>query len=113
MIWRSDSTEHGLRSADGDASRQVDDRVVLLPLPADLLVRLRDVDDLLHAGEAVEPRGVDPTVVAHESHGGALRSGHRLGLIPHLPDDGDDTLNLLLGRPLTHHDQHDVAPLTE
>src|SRR5439155_15842151 len=81
-----------------------------LPLPAHLFVRLADVDDFLNAGETLEARRVHAAVVADQPHRGALRTRHGAGLIAHLFDHPDDPLDFLLGRPVTHHDQHDDAP---
>src|SRR5207249_7344973 len=58
---------HHLRPSDRYAAGESDDRILALPFAAHLLVRLRDVDDLLDARERLEPRRVDPPVVAHEA----------------------------------------------
>src|SRR4029077_4318860 len=73
-------------------------------------VRLGDVDDVLHAGKAFEPRGVHASVVAHEAHGGALRAWHGAGLIAHLLDYGDDAADFGFRGAVSHHDEHRYLP---
>jgi len=95
-----------VRAANGDATGQAYDRRLSFPLPADLLVGLGDVNDLVHAGQALQPRRIDASVIADEPHGGALIAGHGLRLIAHLLDDGDDLLDFIGRCSMPHHDQH-------
>src|SRR5207245_5552211 len=97
-------------SAHGHTAAQPNHRVLAFPLAAHLLVGLGDVDHVLHAGEAFEPRGVHPSVVADEADGGALRARHGPRLVAQLFDHGDDAPDLCFGRAVSHHDQHCYAP---
>ena len=96
-----------LRAPEGNAAGQPDDGGLGFPLAAHLLVGLGDVNDLVHARQPFEPRRVDAPVIADEAHGGALIAGHRLRLIAHLLDDGDDFLDFIGRGSMPHHDQHD------
>ena len=55
-----------------------------------------------------EPSSIQPSRCgSDEAHGGALIAGHRLRLIAHLLDDGDDFLDFIGRGSMPHHDQHD------
>src|SRR5689334_14947455 len=99
-----------LRTAYGDAPGQPHHAVLRLPLAADLLVRLGDVDDVLDAGQAFQPRGIDPPVVADQADGRALRPRHGPGLVAHLLDYRDDAPDLVFRCAMAHHDQHRYLP---
>src|SRR5207245_5992468 len=88
---------HRARAGDGDdigatdvdaapPAPQAHHRVLRLPLPAHLLVGLGHVDHFLHAGQALEARGVPPAVVADQAGRGALPPRPRLGVVGHFLD---------------------------
>ena len=111
-ICSSLSTEQGpamittSSPADRHAGRDGDEGVFGPPLPRDLLVRLRDVDDLRDAGQGLDARRIDPAIVADEADRRALRPGHRTRLVAHLLDGADDPVDLLLGGAVPHDDEH-------
>ena len=104
------SDRHDLGAADRHAAGEPDDRILGLPFAAHLFVRLGDVDDVLHAGKAFEPRRVHPPVVANQAHGGALRTGHGSRFVAHLLNHGDDATDFVLARAMSHDDQHYLPP---
>src|SRR6185437_16062440 len=76
-----------------------------------LLVRLRDVDDSHDARQGLDPTGIDPSVVADESNGRALRARHRMRRISHLVYDRNYALHVCRGRAVTHYYKHDALDL--
>src|SRR5690606_21222197 len=92
--------------ADARAVRQLDYGRLRTPLSGDLLVRLRDVDDLEDAGQPLEAGALDFSVVADESDGGALLPRDGARLVAEVLDRVDDALDVLLRRVVSHHDEH-------
>src|SRR5690606_35627399 len=83
------------------------------PLAGDLLVRLRDVDDLQNTRKRLQASGVHLSVVADQPDGGALLAGNGRGLVAQLPDSVNDRLDLLRGRAVCHDDEHAANPSGE
>ena len=59
------------------------------------------------ASTSAETRRIDAAIIADETDRGALRAGHRAGLVAHLLGDRHDFLDFVPRRPVTHHNQHD------
>src|SRR5206468_7696278 len=72
---------HHVRPSDRHAPGKTDDGILALLYAAHLLVRPRDVDDLLDTGKRFESRCVLAPVVAHQPDGGPLGPRHRLCLV--------------------------------
>ena len=103
-----------LRAAHGDAAREANHGVLLLPLAAHLFVGLGDVDDVLHPRQRFQTRCVHAAVVPHQADGGALGAGHGAGLVAHFLDHRDDALDLGVRGAAPHHDQHcEVPPMVK
>src|SRR5690606_28307988 len=85
---------------------QLDDRRLGPPLAGDLLVRLGDVNELKHPGQAREAPPVHLAIVADDPDRGALLPRDRPGIVAHLFDRIDNAPNILFGRVMTHDDQH-------
>ena len=86
--------------------RDGDNRILGPPLARDLLVRLGDVDDLRDAGQRLDARRVDPSIVAHQPDGRSLGARHGARFVAHLVDGANDALDLLRSGPVPHHDEH-------
>jgi len=91
-------------AADRDAGGELDDGVLRPPLARDLLVGLRDVDDLRDAGQCFDPGGVDASIISDETDGGALSAGHRPRLVTHLLNDTDNAIDVFRRRVVRHDD---------
>src|SRR6185437_8461451 len=98
-------------STEGNTGCDRDDRRLGPPFARHLLVRLRDVDDSHDARQGLDPTGIDPSVVADESNGRALRARHRMRRISHLVYDRNYALHVCRGRAVTHYYKHDALDL--
>src|SRR5437867_208702 len=99
-----------LLTAENHAGGEADEGARLLPLARDLLVGLRDVNDLGDAGQRLDARAVDAPVVADESDRRTLTAWHRPRVIAHLLNHAHHAIDLVLRRMVVHYDQHVTRP---
>ena len=97
---------HHFFATDANPLAQVDHGGLTFPLARHLLVGFDDLDDLQHTRERRETGTIDSPVVTDQADGGPFLPRHGAGLIAHFLDDGDDPLNIFLGRPVPHHYEH-------
>jgi hypothetical protein len=72
------------------------------PLARDLLVGLRDMNDLRDARKGLDPRRIDAPIISNETHGRALCTGHRAGLVTHFLDNADYAIDVFRRRVVRH-----------
>ena len=107
-LHRARSGDHRhLRAADGRIGPgETDDGVLFLHVAADQFIRLRDPDDLRHAGQLFDVPAVDLALVSGDPDSRALRPWQRMGAVPQRLDMVADRLDFLLGCQRLHHDKH-------
>ncbi|HSL68998.1 MAG TPA: hypothetical protein VK864_02085 [Longimicrobiales bacterium] len=98
--------QHDFAAANTGAVRQLDNGVFGFPFARNLLVRLAHVNDLHDAGQRFQPTAVDLAVIADQSDRGSLPARNRAGLVAHLFYGADDAADFIVGRGVTHHDEH-------
>jgi hypothetical protein len=80
--------------------------LALLELGGGELVRLQDRDQVIDPVSSLEPERGDPVAVADRADHGQQLAAREVGRTPDLLDPLDDVGDLLLRRPLFHHDHH-------
>ena len=78
-------------------------------MPAYELKRLRDRDDVIHAGRNLQGFDLVPPPAADRSDDRALRPSRNVRLIACFADAFDDVINLLLGCFFRHVDDHGLV----
>ena len=98
-------------AADVDAA-DADDAVVRLRLAAHQLVRVRDADDFLDAGEILENLRVGRfLLLSGDADGGAVDARNRVCFEPHLLDVANDCFDLFRPSAGIHYYEHWRVPL--
>ncbi len=93
-------------------SSRIDHRVFRLEGAARALVGLGDAQHLVHAVEDADQLRVD-FVRTDDAQHGAGRSRRPMHVHPQLDQPRDDRVDLNLGGPLFHDDDHDYSPIRE
>ena len=83
-----------------------DGSLALAELRRGQLVGLQDRHEVVDAGGALQPKGRDAVAVADGADDGQELSGRHVSGAADRLDAVDDGLDLLLSRPLFHHDHH-------